>query len=287
MIMILISINAPAVGAILLIAAVLTGWYSRRLHRRQSVITKTSTTDIGQLSENPVVEVQAEVVDGETFASPIGDTECVLSVWEIDEYDDTGWETSVSGIDARPFILDDGTGQTRVDIEDHVKAKSNAEWEINWRGLDIDRMLSVGVSIDDIYCVFDEFSVEHSVSSDCELPPQIAAFESADPDIPERSESTIKLGEMDLETKGKRRYFEETITPGQEIYLLCEATATGETTHPAGPDDIVLKPRQGDELTIISDQTETDLIADFNQYRWGYAAAGIMAFIGLITFIPS
>jgi hypothetical protein len=123
-------------------------------------------------------------------------------------------------------------------------------------------MLSVGVSIDDIYCVFDEFSVEHSVSSDCELPPQIAAFESADPDIPERSESTIKLGEMDLETKGKRRYFEETITPGQEIYLLCEATATGETTHPAGPDDI-------------------------NQYRWGYAAAGIMAFIGLITFIPS
>lgn len=287
MIMIMISINAPAVGAILLIAAVLTGWYSRRLHQRQSVITNTSTTDIGQLSENPVVEVQAEVVDGETFASPIGDTECVLSVWEIDEYDDTGWETSASGIDARPFILDDGTGQTRVDIEDHVKAKSNAEWEINWRGLDIDRMLSVGVSIDNVYCVFDEFSVEHSVSSDCELPPQIAAFESTDPDIPERSESTIKLGEMDLETKGKRRYFEETITPGQEIYLLCEATATGETTHPAGPDDIVLKPRQGDELTIISDQTETDLIADFNQYRWGYAAAGIMAFIGLITFIPS
>jgi len=101
----MISFHAPVVGTVLLIAAVLTGWYSRRLHRRQSIISKTPTTDLGQLSEAPIVEVQAEVIDGETFDSPIGNKECVLSVWEVDEYDDTGWETRVSGIDARPFIL--------------------------------------------------------------------------------------------------------------------------------------------------------------------------------------
>jgi hypothetical protein len=79
----MISFHAPVVGTVLLIAAVLTGWYSRRLHRRQSIISKTPTTDLGQLSEAPIVEVQAEVIDGETFDSPIGNKECVLSVWEV------------------------------------------------------------------------------------------------------------------------------------------------------------------------------------------------------------
>lgn len=282
---IFISVNSPLVGMILLIAAAVTGWYSRRLHRRQSVITETTTTDIGQLSEEGVVEVQAEVTGGETFDSPIGDQECVLSVWEIDEYDD-GWETRVSGIYAKPFRLDDGTGQTQVDIENHISTEYDSDsWEISWRGFDIDRMLSVGISVNDVYCVFDEFTVEHSVSSDCELPPRISAFETADPDIPERSESTIKLGETDIQTKSKRRYFEETITPGQEIYLLCEATVTGDVTHPPKPGDITLKQRQNDELMIISNQSKKEIIADFNQYRLGYAAAGVMTFVGLVAVI--
>jgi len=271
-------------GLVLLVVALFAGVYGRRQHRRQSLVTGTPTTELRQLSEEGLIELKGTVTAEETFESPIGGEECVASVWEIEEWDERGdsemWETRASGVTAAPFALDDGTDDVRVDVGDHVRGEYDGRIEVSLPGVDVDRLLATGVSVDDVYCAFERFPVELSVPPDGDPPERIERFVAGNADVPGQRDSITNV--VDLGTKhGERRYYEQTITPGQEIYLLGEASAVADATHPLGPDDVVVEPHSGEDPMIISDQSEEELASELGRYRWAYAAAGVLGLAGI------
>ena len=252
------------VTLLFLLVAGLSGWYGRRLHRRQSVVAEASTTDVEGISEEGVVELYGQIADGESFDSPIEAEECTLAVWEIDEWDNGNWESRASGVYTTPFVLDD---HVRSEFED-------ATWEISAPGIDVDRALSVGVAADGVYVVSDAFSGEPSLAPDGDPPERIETFEASEPDIPERQTSPISIGE---ENAARRRYYEQTFSLGDELYLIGEATATDDATYPLGPDDLVVQPRTSAESTVLSDRPASAVLDDLGRYRWAYAVASVAA----------
>jgi len=271
-------------GLVLLVAALFLAGYGRRQHRRRSLVTGTPTTELRQLSEEGLVELKGTVASEETFESPIAGDECVASVWEIEEWDERGnsdtWETRASGVTAAPFTLDDRTASVRVDVDDRVRGEYDGRIELSLPGVDVDRLLATGVSVDGVFCALDRFPVETSVSPDRDPPERIAEFVASNADVPGQRDSITNV--VDMGTKhGERRYYEQTIAPDQEIYLLGEATATPDATHPLGPDDVVVEPPSGDEPMILSDQSEDELVSEFGRYKWAYAAAAVLGLVGI------
>jgi hypothetical protein len=263
------------VTLLFLLVAGLSGWYGRQLHRRQSVVAEASTTDVEDISEEGVVELYGRIADRESFDSPIEAEECTLAVWEIDEWDNGNWESRASGVYTAPFVLDDGTGRVRVELGDHVRSEfEDATWEISAPGIDVDRALSVGVAADGVYVVSDAFSGEPSLAPDGDPPERIETFEASEPDIPERQTSPISIGE---ENAARRRYYEQTFSLGDELYLIGEATATDDATYPLGSDDLVVQPREGAEPTVLSDRPASAVLDDLGRYRWAYAVASVAA----------
>ena len=136
------------------------------------------------------------------------------------------------------------------------------------------------MSVDDVLAALDDVSVETSVPPDGDPPERIAAFVQGESAVDPQTDSITNV--VDLGTKhGERRHYEQTITPGQEVYLLGEASAVADATHPLGPDDVVVEPPSGDDPMILSDQSEEELASKLGRYRWAYAAAGVLGLAGI------
>jgi len=275
------------VGLVLLIIAGFAAVYGRRQHRRHALIEGIETTDVRDIRKEGLVELKGTVRTDTSFDSPIKSEESVLSAWEVEEWDERGdsemWETRATGVYTSPFALDDGTGSVRVDIGDHVsdEAAGTGISEIQVGAVDIDRFLSNGVTVNNVLAALDSFSVETSVPPDQEPPERIAEFVRGEATVSAQTDSITNV--LDIGTKhGERRYYEGTLTPDDDIYLLGHARATETATHPLKPKDVVVTPSD-DEPLIISDKSEAELADTFGQYKFAYAGAAIAAVVGVVA----
>lgn len=282
----MVNVAALVIGIVVLGIAAIIGRLGRRQQRRRRLVTETPTTEIRSLDSEGLVELKGEVAATETFRSPVGNDESVLSAWEIDEWDESGttdlWETRATGIYATPFSIADGTGEVRVDVGNHVTGEDEGHFDIELGPIDLDRTLSSGVSAENVLCSLEDFSVEATVPPDAEPPDRIAEFVRGESGISSQTDSITNV--VDIGTKhGERRYYEGTIEPGQEIYLLGEARAASDATYPLGPDDVVIAPPEtGDGSVIVSDRSEDELVSELGTYRPAYVTAAVLGGIGAV-----
>lgn len=272
-------------SVVLLVTAAFAGVYGRRQHRRSAAVKDTETTDVRDIKSEPLVELKGTIRADDPFDSPIKSEESTLSAWEVEEWDERGnsdmWETRAAGIYATPFELDDGTGRVRVDAGDHVSDPSSGTGihEIQVGSIDIDRLISNGVTVDNVLAALNNFSVETSVPPDSEPPERIAKFVHGEAEVSPQTDSITNI--LDIGNKhGERRYYEGTLGPGDEIYLLGQPRATENATHPLKPEDVVITPPDDGQL-IISDKSEAELVDSFGQYKYAYAGAVVAAIAGI------
>lgn len=274
-------------GVVLLIIAAFTGVYGRRQHRKSAVVKDTETTDVQDIKTESIVELKGTIRADDPFDSPIQGKRSALSAWEVEEWDERGntemWETRAAGIYTTPFELDDGTGSVRVDIGTHVADPSSGTGihEIQVGPIDVDRLISNTVGVDNVHTALNDFSVEVSVSPDSEPPERIREFVHGETEVAPQTDSVTNL--FDIGTKhGERRYYEGTLSPGDEIYLLGRSRATENATYPLKPEDVVITPPDDGQL-IISDKSEAELVDSFGQYKYAYAGAALAAIAGIIA----
>lgn len=276
----MVNIAAIFIGLVGFAMAGLVGRKGYRQHRRRRLVAETETTDVLDIDSERLVELTGAVDPVEPIRSPIGDEECVLAAWEIEEWDESGqtdmWETRASGVYAAPFTLTDGTGEVRVAVGDHVAGDDADRTEISLGPVDLDRLASSGVAAESAFCSLEDFTVAHTVPPDADPPAHIAEFVGDESDVSEQTDSITNV--IDIGTAhNERRYYEGTIDPGQEIYLLGEARATSDAAYPLGPDDVVIRPPADDGSLIVSDRSEDELLAELGAYRWLYALAAVFA----------
>jgi hypothetical protein len=281
----LMSSMLLVVGIVLLIIATFAGVYGRRQHRRSTLVRDTETTDIRNIKSESLVELKGTIRADDSFDSPIAGETTAVSAWEVEEWDERGssdmWETRAEGIYAVPFELDDGTGRVRVDVGNHVNDASSGTGiqEVQVGPVDIDRFVSNGVTVDNVLAPLENFSVEISVPPDGDPPERIAEFVRGEAEIGPQTDSITNI--IDFGTKhGERRYYEGTLGPGDEIYLLGQSRADENATRPLKPEDVVITPPDDGQF-IISNKSEAELVDAFGQYTYAYAGAAVAAIAGI------
>lgn len=272
-------------GIVLLVVAAFAAVYGRRQHRKRALVAGTETTPVREIREEGRVELKGTVRAEDPVDSPIAGEQSVLSAWEVEEWDEGGnsemWETLASGVYATPFAVDDGTGRVRVDVGDHVSDASAGTGidEVQVGPVDVDRFLSDGVSVDGVLAPLDGFGVETSVPPDVDPPERIAAFVRGEASVDTQSDSITNVIDFG-NAHGERRYYEGTLGPGDDVYVLGHARATEDATHPLKPEDVVVEPTDGDQF-IVSDRSESELLDSFGRYRYAYAGAVVAAVGGV------
>lgn len=274
-------------GIASLIVAAFAGVYGRRQHRRHAAVDGTETTAVRDIKEESMVELKGTIRAEEPFDAPISGDRSAVAAWEVEEWDEGGssdmWETRAVGVYAAPFELDDGTGRVRVELGDHVTDASpdTGIQEIQLGPIDIDRLVSNGVTVDTVLAALEGFGVEISVPPDSDPPERIAAFVEGETEVSPQTDSITNV--VDVGTKhGERRYYEGTLAPGDEVYLLGQVTAPESATYPLKPDDAVVRPPDDGQL-IVSDKSEAELAESFSQYKYGYAVAVVAAIVGSVA----
>jgi hypothetical protein len=275
-------------GGVLLLVAAFAAVYGRRQHRKHALVETTETTDVRDIRSEGLVELKGTVRADDPFDSPIAGEPCTVSAWEVEEWNEKGssdmWETRASGVYATPFDLDDGTGRVRVDVGTHVDDTSTGTGidEIQVGAVDVDRFLSNGVTVDDVLAPLDDFSVELSIPPDAEPPERIVSFVQGEGSVDTQTDSITNL--VDMGNKhGERRYYEGTLGPGDDVYLLGTVRAAADATRPLKPEDVVVTP--ADDQFIVSDRSEDELVDTFGQYTYAYAAAGVAAVAGVAAIV--
>jgi len=177
-----------------------------------------------------------------TIARPFTDGECLVATYEIEEWendaDDDGgsWNTLDSGTLFVPFHLDDGTGRMCVEPE------PDATYEIS-----------------------EENRTRIRVGTGRSPPGEVRSF--FDRQYDESDEGLLGgllFGGPDARGSDKRRYTQEIIPPGEEVYLLGGAQPAGEARGDT-PTRLVLGKDDASDEFIVSDHTEGELVS---RYRW-------------------
>lgn len=192
-----------------------------------------------------------------TISAPFTDEECLVAryeveEWEEDDNDDSGgdWKTIESGTRYRPFELDDGTGSMRVEPEDDATFKFGNEHRTRIR-----------------------------VGRRQREPDEVVAFlrEHTDQSVPMSGTiSGTLFGD-------KRRYTQEIIPPGEDLYLL-----GGAHPHEGGSgsnaDRLVFGRDEGSDEFIISTLGQDAIISKYKfrapaQIVGGLAISAFMLFL--------
>jgi hypothetical protein len=104
-------------------------WLGFHRLRQSRLLSGTARADLGTRPEGLVeVEGRAEELDGERVKAPFSRTDCLFYSFEIESYRRSSsggsggssrarWEKASSGQRGVPFLVDDGTGAARIDLE--------------------------------------------------------------------------------------------------------------------------------------------------------------------------
>jgi hypothetical protein len=186
----------------------------------------------------------AEPIEGVgTIPQPFTDGQALVASYTVEEWqedhdpDDPGrdghWSTIDSGTMYRPFALDDGTGRMRVEPE------ADASFEIS-----------------------DEHRNRFHVQPG-ETPPAgvVEFFERQyEDDADEGLLGGLLDGTPDAQDADKRRYSQEVIPPGEDVYLLGGAEPADGGSG-ANADRLVLRRDEGSEEFIISEKNEAEIVS--------------------------
>jgi hypothetical protein len=191
-----------------------------------------------------------------TIPQPFADGECLVATYEIEEWeedhdpDDAGsdghWQTLDSGTLFVPFELDDGTGAMRVEPE------ADATFDIS-----------------------EEYRTRIRVRPRRDPPAAVAAFiDRQNADGGDGGLFDLDLGDVPVESSEKRRYTQEVIPPGEELYLL-GGVRPRDGAGGTNAERLVLGRDEGSDEFIISDKSQDELVSS---YRWiapGSIVAGL------------
>lgn len=197
--------------------------------KQRELIEETPTAEIESVSIGPTELKGTATPLEDVIEAPFTDEECLYCAWEIEEWQQTddgnSWETVDAGTQYRSFLLDDGTGEIRVDTS------SSAEWEVA------------------------NGTFRREVAAD-ETPPEgIQRFLRADEDVDAPDDpSMLDVGRQ----HGDRRYTQKLLKPGEEAYVYgaVRTDEDYETDLAIGPDTS----RVDTEMFFISDQREDRLL---------------------------
>ncbi|SIR46828.1 E3 Ubiquitin ligase [Haladaptatus litoreus] len=206
----------------------------------------------------------------------------LLAAWEVKEWSESGgtenWQTLASGIRSVPFVVNDGTGEIRVDIGDRVD--DGTDWLPNERAI-----ANNGTAVDDLTCIFKDWPVTE-VGAESETPQYIREFITGESSVGEQSGSITNLVDVG-NSHGDRRYYEQTLSPGDDIYLLGNVHAERGATTPLQADDAVIEPVDGERF-VISDRDEDELTNELSgNYRRSLALSGGLVVLGIGLIIAT
>lgn len=253
------------VSPVVLVAGVLCllgGGYGvvrgRRMRAERTLIETTETTDALRVTPGPVELIgRAEPTASGLLPAPFTDDEVVAAWWEIEEWEESGdtssWRTEGSGTYATEFYLDDGTDRVLVrPSEAMLEFDPNSTW-----------MREVGV--------------------DDPLPDPIRAFLDLDstPGDPRGALfSALDWGQQ----VGDRKYWQRTIRPGEEVYVLGTATRVGATEFGANDFEVVATAADGysdAQRFIVSNRPEDELVASRSTAPVYLVGGGLLAAAGV------
>lgn len=251
-----ILIGGTIIAGILSAVCLYIGWKKRKLYQQ---LSEVDVTDIRQISDAETVELEGEIVDvDDPVEASLTDEKAAVVAWKVEEWDERGdherWSEQARGIESSPFVLDDGTGQVRVDVGDLVE--TSGKWT-STGGV----TASDGVRLDDVLAEFDSFSVEEEVGIKEETPEHVRRFEDR-VDLRPASDSITNL--VDVGNKhGDRRYYQQVIRPGEEAYVFGHAVENDDATHPLSPEDVTVEPVKDGDVFVVSNQDEESIEAEF------------------------
>lgn len=267
-------------GLALVVFSLIIGYQGWRKREQYKLITETSTTKIRTIDGEGRVELKGTVTgpaDGEEeFVAPISNEDgTLLAAWEVQEWSESGktsdWKEKASGVHSVPFTVDDGTDSVRVQIDDRADGT-------NW--MPTDRAIaSEGTAVDGVVCEFEEFP-SVTVDAESEPPEHIREFVMGETSLSEQTGSITNLVDVG-NAHGDRRYHEQTLREGDEVYVLGHVQAEEDATTPLHPEDVVVT-SVNDETFIVSDQAEKELADDFSgTYRLSLAGGVVGTFLGV------
>lgn len=267
-----------------------TAWgYRRRQYK--SVIDGTPTTRILDVDEPGLVELTgtARAIDGageeRNVRAPLSGDSCLAAGWRVEEWEEHGdrssWQEVAEGYDSVPFEVDDGSASIRVDpgyagsrdgltdFGDSIGAPSNS-------------VVEDGATID-----FQELDVVGQLAPDESKPARVAEFERNAPGVHEQTGSVTNIVDVG-NAHGERKYYEGTIQPGEDVYVLgtveseggnADGDATRQRLH---PDDAVVTPA-GEEPFILSNRSEAELLDESSYGTPAMIAGVVLLLVGLLT----
>lgn len=235
--------NLPALFVVGSVVGALLGWISHAILSLALVVGGLWLIYDGytrwqqvRLVEDTVTEPVRSVAAGRTevygtckpveepIDRPFSDDECVLAVWEIEEYDDGDWETIASEIRYTPFVIDDGTGAIRVEPETGMSTRIS---ERNRK----------------------EF--ETGTTKWSKEPEPIREFIASREDLHQPATGLV--------FRKKRRYRESVIPPGEEVYVLGGAHVEEDATG-SNPERLALSRHRASGEFIVSDRPQEELV---------------------------
>lgn len=235
-----------------------TGLYTMNKGRKERAqserIADTETTRVRDLRPG-TVEVKGTVnpaEDGTLVESPITRTDALAAHVEVEEWESNSqgggnWETIHEEETAVAMVVDDGTGEVRVELP-------------SGGGLNLEQTRT-------------------KVGSGDEPPEQIRRYLDGEANIDEatrRDYGPLSIGE-------RRRYSEGTIEPGEEVYVL--GTAREERGDWGDRDFVIDESTEAGDF-VLSDKSEEELVREGKRGGLVFLAfGGLLAAIGTTVAI--
>lgn len=223
----------------------------RKARARSQRIAETETTPIRQLQPGTVEikGVAQPAEDGSLLDSPITRTESLATYVEVEEWESSGqgggsWKTKHDKTQSTPIVVDDGTGEVRVELPP-------------------DGDLTVETT-------------QTKVGAGDEPPEMIKRYLERDDAIDEASRGSIGP----LSYGDRRRYSEGVIEPGEEIYVL--GTAREERAGWGEREYVIDEPTPAGDF-VLSDKSEDELISEGKRtglFYFGFG--GVFTLFGLV-----
>lgn len=204
-----------------------------------------------------------------TFEQPFTDGECLVATYKIEEWEedhdhdddsasDGHWSTVKSGTLTNPFALDDGTGQMRIEPE------ADATYDISSKNQYQTRVRGGRSPPDEVVEFFQR------------------EFESDDDD--DGLLGGILNGSPGANDHDDRRYTQEVIPPGEDLYLLGGAEPM-EGEGGSNAQRLVLRRDGGSEEFIISDKDEDELVSEYKWRAPAQIVGGLLLSAGMLYLL--
>jgi hypothetical protein len=222
--------------------------------RQYMLLTDGETGDVGGVRSPGTVKLSGTVETESAFESPVGGEECVLAVWEIEEWRQRGkktrWVPVGGGSYVVPFAIDDGTGSVAVDLRertgDGTVEPVSPEFFDDAAELDgsVETLLADPQQVTKSQPGFTPGRLKRLETIEGIGAPTTALVKTLDVGRPE----------------GERRYAEHVVAPGDEVFLMADAVVDDGADRPLAPGDLTVQPTGGTNV-LFSEFSEAEVLS--------------------------